>query len=217
MKPPGSAHQRRTETTRSDSCDVDVAGRHQGHTQAQTVEACSAGSPRGRADHALRLCSSLATRQQGAVRHDQLRAAGVSPGEIRQLIRAGGLHPRYRGVYIVGHLALAPRAEEAAALLACGPRAVISHRSAAYLWGLIQDRPPEVDVTLVGVRRRHQAGLRLHYLSRLAEADVGKIKGLRITSPARTIVDLAGDQSSFQLEALIAEAKARRRVSGRAG
>jgi very-short-patch-repair endonuclease len=155
------------------------------------------------------VCSRLATQQEGAVRYDQLRTAGLTLGEIRHLVDAGGLHVRYRGVYIVGHLAFAPMANEAAALLACGSRAVISHRSAAYLWGLL-DRPDEVDVTLVGVRRRPQDGLSLHYTAGLGSRDVVEKGCVRLTSAARTIVDLASEASFLQLEALIAEARAKR-------
>lgn len=173
----------------------------------------------------MRICSKLATSQEGAVRHDQLRLAGLTPGDVRQLVDSGGLHPRYNGVYIVGHLALAPRANEAAALLACGPRSVISHWSAAYLWGLIEHRPDAIDVTLVGTRRRAHPGLRLHYARKLAARDVDEKGSVRVTSPARTIVDLSAEATDLQLEALIAEARAKRllrkgeleRAVGRAG
>jgi very-short-patch-repair endonuclease len=95
-------------------------------------------------------------------------------------------------------------------LLACGPRALISHWSAAYLWGLVKGRPDKVDVTLVAKRRRPQDGLRLHYAGRLSACDLGEKSGIRLTSPARTIIDLAAKATALQLEALIAEARARR-------
>jgi hypothetical protein len=74
-----------------------------------------------------------------------------------------------------------------AAVLACGPDAALSHRSAAALWGLIRHHAP-IDVT-APTDRRHQ-GIALHR-SRLAETDVTRHYGIPITSPARTLADLA--------------------------
>lgn len=160
----------------------------------------------------MRICSQLGTGFHGAVRYDSLRSSGLTPGEIKQLVRAGALHRRHRAVYIVGHLALAPRAREAAALLACGESAAISHWSAAYLWGFVAHRPTEVEVTVVGRRRRHQVGLRVHLVGHLSDSDMRTQEGLNVTSPARTIVDLAAEADDFELEALIAEASAKRRL-----
>lgn len=158
----------------------------------------------------MQVSSQLATGFQGAVRHDQLRAHGLTAGQIKQLIRTGALHRRHLGVYIVGHLALAPMANEAAALLACGESSVISHRSAAYLWGLIDHRPVIVEVTVVGRRCRRRDGLRVRKVAMLASSDIRGKEGLRLTSPARTIVDLAADTGEIELEALIAEGRSNR-------
>lgn len=155
----------------------------------------------------MSVCSRLASRQNGIVTHAQLRSAGLTPGEIKQLIRAGSLHRLYRGVYAVGHLALGPLAKERAALLACGARAVISHRSAAYLWGLSDQPPSATDVTLAGRRCRQQAGFRRHKLARLDRRDIRTKQGIALTSPARTIVDLAAEAGDQELERLIAEAR----------
>jgi very-short-patch-repair endonuclease len=158
----------------------------------------------------MQVASQLATAFHGAVRHDQLLAHGLTPGQIKQLARTRALHRRHRGVYIVGHLALAPMADEAAALLACGERSVISHRSAACLWGLV-DRPPViVEVTIVGRRCRRRDGLRIHKIAALSSSDVRRKEGIRVTSPARTIVDLAAETGDIELEALIAEGRATR-------
>jgi very-short-patch-repair endonuclease len=155
--------------------------------------------------------SGLATAQQGAVTHAQLIDAGVGPNVIKRLARNGMLHPIHRGVYIVGHLALAPYAPEAAALLACGDSAVISHRSAACLWGLI-DRPTGVDVTIVGGQRRPQAGMRIHRVKGLDDRDLRRRRGLPVTSPARTVVDLAAAAGEYELERIIAEARGQRLI-----
>jgi very-short-patch-repair endonuclease len=98
-------------------------------------------------------------------------------------------------------------ANEAAALLACGHDAVISHHSAAYLWGLTHRPPDGVDVTLIGRRCRPKQGLRIHTVAKLAASDIRKKPPIRLTSPARTIVDLAGEASDSELEEIIARAR----------
>jgi hypothetical protein len=144
------------------------------------------------------------------VTHAQLLDAGLTRDEIRQLIRVGFLHRVYRGVYVVGHLALSPLANERAAVLTCGPRSVVSHWSAAYLWGLIDERPSATDLTMTDPACRKRAGLRVHEVARLFAADVRTKGGIRLTSPARTIVELAADADDHELERLIAEAGVKR-------
>ncbi len=138
----------------------------------------------------------------------QLRAAGVGENAIRHRADNGHLHRVHRGVYIVGHMALAPGAREQAALLACGDRALLSHWSAAYLWGLVDDAPAQIHVMLVGGRRRPKAGVRLHGISEIDRRDVRRRRGLPLTSPARTLIDLAADTGFDRLEAMLAEARA---------
>lgn len=171
----------------------------------------SGASPPSRAP-AMRICSELGTDFHGAVRTNRLLAAGLTAAQIKQLVRAGALHRRHHGVYIVGHLALAPLAREAAAVLACGPGAVISHWSAAHLLGLVEPRPSVVEVTVIGGRCRRQEGLRAHQLAALAPSDIKRQQRIPLTSAARTIVDLAAEASGVRLERLIAEARAKRLV-----
>lgn len=156
------------------------------------------------------VCGQLASRQNGVVTYAQLLEAGLTPGEIKHLVRVGILNRVYRGVYVVGHLALAPLAKEQAAVLACGPRSVISHRSAAYLWGLTDRRPRTTHVTMTAPARRVQNGVRVHEVVRLSPAEVRRRGGIPLTSPARTIVDLAAEADGHELEGLIAEARATR-------
>ena len=157
---------------------------------------------------AERVESRLASRQEGSVKRSQLIAAGVSRHTIDRQVRAGALHREHRGVYVVGHMALAPMAREAAALLACGRDGVISHRSAAYLWGLLDASPGEVDVTLVGRRCRPKRGVKIRTVGRLS--DIRRKGAIRLTSPARTIVDLAAESDDHELERLIARGREKR-------
>jgi predicted transcriptional regulator of viral defense system len=129
------------------------------------------------------ISARLGTRQQGAITHAQLIAAGVSAAAIKHAAKTGLLHRKHRGVYIVGHLALAPRANEVAALLACGSGALVSHWSAAHLWGLVDAAPAEVDVTLVGRRCRLREGIRLHTVAEIDRSELRQRDGLPVTSP----------------------------------
>src|SRR6202022_3896469 len=96
--------------------------------------------------------SRAATGQKGQITRRQLESAGVGRRAIERRVRDGELHRVYRGVYVVGHQALAPLARESAAVLACGEGAVIRHSSGASLWGMAP--PPsagaETEVTVIG-------------------------------------------------------------------
>ncbi len=121
---------------------------------------------------------------EGSVKRAQLLAAGVGSSVAKRQARNGALHRIHRGVYIVGHLALPSMAMESAALLACGEGALISHRSAAYLWSMVEKQPREVDVTLVGRRCRPKQGVRIHAVSQIDRRDVRRKGKLVLTAPA---------------------------------
>lgn len=154
--------------------------------------------------------AGIATRQHGIVTRRQLRAAGFSDDIIDQRIRNGRLARIHRGVYLVGVVA-PPYAHELAACLACGPRAVLSHRSAAVLWQIVKARarPARVEVTIPeGYRRR--PGLRVYRIGTLRPDEVAKLKGIPITTAARTLFDLAARLPPRPLERALAEAIALR-------
>jgi Transcriptional regulator, AbiEi antitoxin len=157
-----------------------------------------------------RRCSAVGT--LGPVKWRQLREAGVGANAIKRRANSGHLHRIHRGVYIVGHTALAPYAREHAALLACGQSVLISHWSAAYLWGMIAEPPSQIHVSVVGRRCRPKAGVRIHVLSEIDRSDVRRRQGIPVTAPARTAIDLAADASNHQLEAVVAEARVRKLV-----
>jgi len=83
----------------------------------------------------------MAADQHGVVSARQLQAAGLNRPAVQVRVRNGRLHPVHRGVYAVGHGALTLHARFMAATLACGPAAVLSHRSAGALWGFSPGRP----------------------------------------------------------------------------
>jgi very-short-patch-repair endonuclease len=139
-------------------------------------------------------------------------AAGISNGAIGRGVAAGRLQRLHPGVYAVGHTALPPLAAETAALLACGTHAVLSHHTAAGLWEI---RPPpqpgsEVHVSVAGHNPGQLSGLRIRRTRSLTRAEIRKHQGLPLTSPARTLLDLAEDLSERELERALDEALVRR-------
>lgn len=207
--------------TPSDESERDKASRTgaDGHVVVRSDTKRDDDSGEQRSSHVViageaaeRVVGRLASRQRGVVKRAQLLAAGIGPGVVPRLIRTGVLRPIHRGVYIVGHLALAPHARETAAVMACGERSSISHRSAARMWGLLPDAPGEIDVTVVGSHCRPKQGVRLHRVVILDDRDLRRRHGLPITSPARTMIDLATDASDRELEDAVAEARAQRLI-----
>jgi hypothetical protein len=155
--------------------------------------------------------AALAARQHGVVSVEQLHAAGISDHAIRRRAAAGRLHRIHQGVYAVGHPGLAREGVWMAAILACGRRwsaptgngrtqaltvlarwgAVLSHRSAAELWGLLPrgDRRVEVSVPSIDGKRARR-GIHVHRSRTLASEHATSKLGIPLTTPARTIADL---------------------------
>lgn len=151
----------------------------------------------------LRL-AEIAREQHGVVSIAQLRRAGLGEEAIRARVRVGRLHRLYRGVYAVGHVALAPEGRWMAGVLALGKgpdegaaalldrwSAAVSHRSAAFLWGLLPVVRSPCDVIVSGNGgRARRPGLRVHRSLTLAPTDVTLRRGVPVTTPTRTIADL---------------------------
>ena len=157
----------------------------------------------------------VASRQLGLITTGQLEAVGIKRGRIAVRLRRGTLHRVHHGVYLVGHQVLLPRALELAAVLACGPGSLISHRSAAALWGLASAPADEVHVTVVGRDRRSRPGLVVHRARELDRADRSRKDGIPVTSPARALVEYAATAPPDELERAIAEAYALKLVNER--
>src|SRR5687767_8578070 len=90
--------------------------------------------------------AELAARQHGVVSLGQLQFAGLTAGAARKRVAAGRLHRVHHGVFAVGHRRLTGRGRSMAAVLSYGPLAVLSHRSAAGLWGLLADNRARTDI-----------------------------------------------------------------------
>jgi very-short-patch-repair endonuclease len=141
--------------------------------------------------------------------------AGVSSSSISRRLHTGRLHRIHRGVYAVGHCAPNPDARLHAAVLAVGDDAVLSHVSAAALWGLLRSelldpsRPTDVTTTRNLGRRR---GIRLHRTSALPRQDTTRQRGIPATTPTRTLVDMAGAVPANWLRRAVREAEVQRLV-----
>jgi very-short-patch-repair endonuclease len=156
---------------------------------------------------------AIAARQQGMIATSQLAAAGLDGGAVARRCASGWLTRRHRGVYQVGPIA-GPLAAEAAALLACGRRAVLSHRTAAGRWALLILAEGEpVEVTIAGRDPGKHRGVRTHRVRSLVAEDVTRLNGMPLTSPARTLLDLAWSVSAVALARLVEEAQLKRLVS----
>jgi very-short-patch-repair endonuclease len=153
---------------------------------------------RGWPDRAI---AAIATAQLGLITRDQLVDLGLGRGAIEHGLERGRLTSIHRGVYAVAHLALALPAKQLAAVLACGRAAFLSHHSAAAVWGFEPSAEGETEVTMVGrdaARRRE--GIRVHRVVAIDPRDVRRRQNVPITSPARTLLDIAPDLSDRELE-----------------
>jgi hypothetical protein len=160
----------------------------------------------------------IAARQHGAVERHQLLEAGISADTLDRRIRKLRLRPIFRGVYLVGPVVSA-FAREMAALLACGQHSVVSHVSAAHLWQIMLPKTGRaaVDITVPHDDHVRRAGIRAHRSRTMSPGDVTTLAGIRLTTPARTLLDLAGltgsgQLTTRQLERALAEALARKLV-----
>jgi very-short-patch-repair endonuclease len=163
-----------------------------------------------------RTIAALAARQKRVIARRQLFELGMSPSAIDYRIKVGRLRAVFRGVYLTGYGPLPDRARDLAAALAYAPDAVVSHRSAGALWRVIEPLPrAAIDITIRHGRGhgRGQPGIRLHRVRELRANEIRRLDGIPLTSPARTLVDLATDLPLRQLEQAFAEAQARRLVS----
>jgi very-short-patch-repair endonuclease len=156
--------------------------------------------------------AQLATRW-GHVTHAALLDLGLSRNSISVRCQTGRLIRIHRGVYAVGHAQTTPIARADAALLACGPRTALSHDSAAAIWGLRKwPRTPEVSSAL----HPRRPGIRLHRTTTLTRGDVTIRRGIRVTTTARTIADIAPRLTDEQLTRVIHEARREHHLTDRA-
>jgi very-short-patch-repair endonuclease len=135
----------------------------------------------------------------------QLLQLGLSLDAIKHRLAKGRLYVVMRGVYAVGRPELTRNGRWMAAVLACGDGAILSHESAAGLWE-IRNGERLIEVSLPAPFDRRPSGIRVHRRTRLRPEDVTTRHNIPLTSPVRTLIDLAPRLTEDQLEAAINEA-----------
>ena len=165
------------------------------------VQPRTRGSEQG-ADSAV---ADLAAQQHGVVARGQLLSLGLGRGAITRWLRAGRLHRLHPGVYAVGHSSISREGRWLAAVLASGPGAVLSHGTAAALWGIRQPGSGPIEVT-VPSKGRSPGRIRKHSSS-LPPDEVTTERGIPVTTVPRTIFDLAATTPVDNVEFAMREAE----------
>ena len=160
-----------------------------------------------------RVIQALASSNNRVVTRRALEAAEVSDDAIMTRVAGGRLFRLHYGVYLLDPPEKASRITlMTAAVEACGPTAVLSHRSAAELWELAPPHAGYIEVTVIGHNAGDRPGIRRHRVRELDSRDLRRRHGIPVTSPARTIVD---NGRAGELEEMIGTALAKGLVTER--
>jgi len=143
----------------------------------------------------------IVTEQHGVITRGQLLELGLGPEAVAWRLGSGRLHAIQRGVYAVGRPSLSRYGRWTAAVLSCGPHAALSHRSAAALYEIV-DMPVPSEVTVPLRVFRVRPGVRV-YRRALAADEFATVEGVRVTTVARTLIDLAQIVTAKRLVAAI--------------
>ena len=152
--------------------------------------------------------AELAEAQHGVVARRQLLALGLGREAIAVRLRTGRLHQMHRGVYSVGHVVHTQEARWMAAVLFAGPGAVLSHRSAAALWGIRGASSRAIEVTTP--RKSRSRGAIHRHCAVLPADEVTTERGIPVTTVPRTLFDLAAVSSVDVVEQALRESEYRR-------
>jgi very-short-patch-repair endonuclease len=152
--------------------------------------------------------TELARRQHGAVARGQLLDLGFSRKAIAGRLQRGLLHEVFLGVYVVGARRISRKGRWMAAVLAGGEGVVLSHRSAARLWRLLPPASERIDLVCPPGRVVRRKGIVSHE-SEMRDDEWLVKDGIPVTSPFRTIFDLAATAKMRELERAFHEAEAR--------
>jgi very-short-patch-repair endonuclease len=147
----------------------------------------------------------LAGRQHGVVSGEQLLDLGLNAQAIKHRTARGRLHSVFRGVYAVGRPHLTPRGRLMAAVLRCGPNAVLSHETAASLWEIAPRSRKSIELSVPPTVTRRVPGVIAHRRL-LSTGEVTTREGIPVTTPACTLIDIASRLSRARLEAAVNEA-----------
>lgn len=140
--------------------------------------------------------SRIAAVQKTLLTTEQLEGCGLGNDAVTYRLKTGRLHVVFRGVLSMGCGELPPLARELAALLACGKHSFLSHASAAFVWGLRETAPAEVEVSVVGRCCGSRNGMRVHQVREIDRREVRRHEGLWLSSPARVCLEVAATSPS---------------------
>ena len=161
---------------------------------------------RDRDQRELRL-RRLMARQHGLIHRGQALEIGFSASAIHRRVACGAWVRHYRSVYGVAGSPATLEQRGLAACLATGHRAALSHTSAAAMWGWCHPKPP-VHVTVPGQVTARPSGVVMHRSDTLRRGDVGQLRSVPLTSPVRTLVDLATLVPEDEVDAIVQRAVA---------
>jgi hypothetical protein len=134
-------------------------------------------------------------------------ALGFTKAAIEHRLRSGRLHPSgVGGVYFVGWPRLTSERRWMAAVLACGEGAMLSHRSAAALWGFGEETPGVIDVSIARHSTLRRPEIRIHDRAGIRNRDIATRRGIPLPQPVRTFLDLATVAGPKTVERAINEA-----------
>jgi very-short-patch-repair endonuclease len=142
------------------------------------------------------------------VTRTQLLAHGLTASAIKQRIARGRLYPVRRGIYAVGRPELTRYGRWMAAVLSCAPDAALSHRSAGALWEITREGAA-IDISLPASANSRARDLAVHRRTTLSDTDLTRHRGIPLTTPICTLIDLATCLGRPQLEAAVNEADKR--------
>jgi very-short-patch-repair endonuclease len=155
---------------------------------------------------------ALVRDQHGVVSRAQLLALGFTAPAILHRVAKGRLHPVRRGVFAVGRPELTRYGRWMAAVLACGPSAVLSHSDAAALWEIRRYLGGPICVSVLADSARRPPGIVVHRRKAPTPEDVTHHHRIPVTTPPATLIDIAPTLARDELEAAINEADKRRLV-----
>jgi very-short-patch-repair endonuclease/predicted transcriptional regulator of viral defense system len=159
-----------------------------------------------RTENAKVRVGAIAARQSGRIARWQLEQLRVDSAVIARWVRDGYLHRKLPGVYAVGHDAPSVVADLAAALLYAGPGAMLSHGTAAWWWGLIDNQPSTINVSTPR-RCRSRRGIKVH---QRRDCERAWHKRLPVTTVEQALLDYAAKASLNKVRLALASTEYRR-------
>jgi very-short-patch-repair endonuclease len=157
-------------------------------------------------------CRRAAAAQDNLIHRDQAVIHGVSVGTIERRLSCGSWTAVLPRVYVLDGAEMTWTRKVRAASLWAGDRSALSHETAAALWGFEGFTPEAIVLTTERALRSRQ-GIHVHRVSALRPAEITDLAGKTVTSPAKTLLDLAGTVGLVQVEAALDDALRSRRVS----